>query len=181
MSIWFTSLCSVEKLPLFRNWTRTKYTTQFLRTLLLILTCRFCVYQRKFSISIYLLSGKIQIKTQHNTPTDPFTISEPRDQEIVDFYVVQDRRTTDFEAQKLRKGRSGQTLRAPQMFSECTRSLDLHSFVYEHKNCFASRYYFFFFYCYCCFRPRGQKYKGNNSLLADPLTMFSFFLLLCLL
>ena len=34
-------------------------------------------------------------------PTNPFTISKPRDQEICEFYVVQKRRTRDFEAPKL--------------------------------------------------------------------------------
>ena len=34
-------------------------------------------------------------------PTDPFTILEPRDQEIAEFYFVQERRATDFEARKL--------------------------------------------------------------------------------
>ena len=38
-------------------------------------------------------------------PTGPFTIFEPYDQEIGDFYVAQKRRRTDFEASKLRKGR----------------------------------------------------------------------------
>ena len=40
-------------------------------------------------------------------PTGPFTISEPRNQEIGEFYVVQGRRTTYFEASKLWKGGSG--------------------------------------------------------------------------
>ena len=34
-------------------------------------------------------------------PTEHFTILEPRDQEIDEFYAVQERRATDFEAQKL--------------------------------------------------------------------------------
>ena len=42
-------------------------------------------------------------------PTDPFTISEPYNQEISEFYVVRGRRTTDFEAPKLGKGPSGNT------------------------------------------------------------------------
>ena len=33
--------------------------------------------------------------------TGPFTILEPRDQGIGEFYVVQERRETDFEAPKL--------------------------------------------------------------------------------
>ena len=40
-------------------------------------------------------------------PTDPFTILEPRDEEIVEFYAEQKRRATDFEAPKLWKGLSG--------------------------------------------------------------------------
>ena len=40
-------------------------------------------------------------------PTKPFTILEPRDQEIGEFYVVQKRRATGFEAPKLWKGSSG--------------------------------------------------------------------------
>ena len=34
-------------------------------------------------------------------------ILEPRDQEIDEFYVVQERRATDFEAPRLGKGSSG--------------------------------------------------------------------------
>ena len=34
-------------------------------------------------------------------PTSPFTILEPQDQGIGEFYVVQKRRATDFEAPKL--------------------------------------------------------------------------------
>ena len=40
-------------------------------------------------------------------PTSPFTILEPRDQEIGEFYVAEERRATDFEAQKLCKCLSG--------------------------------------------------------------------------
>ena len=40
-------------------------------------------------------------------PTSPFTILEPQDQDIVEFYVVQERRATDFKAPKLWKGLSG--------------------------------------------------------------------------
>ena len=39
--------------------------------------------------------------------TNTFTISEPRNQEIGEFYVVQERRATDFEAPKLWKVSSG--------------------------------------------------------------------------
>ena len=34
-------------------------------------------------------------------PTSPFTILEPQDQGIGEFYVAQKRRATDFEAPKL--------------------------------------------------------------------------------
>ena len=40
-------------------------------------------------------------------PTGSFTISEPRNQEIGEFYGVQERLVTDFKARKLWKGRSG--------------------------------------------------------------------------
>ena len=40
-------------------------------------------------------------------PTGPFAISEPQDQEIGEFYVVQKRRATDFDDPKTSKGRSG--------------------------------------------------------------------------
>ena len=36
-----------------------------------------------------------------NNLTDPFTILEPRNQAIGKFYVVQERRVTDFKAQRL--------------------------------------------------------------------------------
>ena len=38
-------------------------------------------------------------------PTGPFTILELEDQEIREFYEVQERRSKDFEAPKLWKGR----------------------------------------------------------------------------
>ena len=40
-------------------------------------------------------------------PTDPFTILEPRDQDIGEFYEVHERRKTDFEATNLWKSLSG--------------------------------------------------------------------------
>ena len=45
--------------------------------------------------------------TLDSFPTNPFPILAPRDQEIGELYVVQDRRATDFEATKLWKGSSG--------------------------------------------------------------------------
>ena len=40
-------------------------------------------------------------------PTGLFTILQPRDQEIGNIYVFQERLATDFDARKLWKGRSG--------------------------------------------------------------------------
>ena len=40
-------------------------------------------------------------------PDRPFHIFKPQYQDIDEIYVVQERRATDFEAQKLRKSRSG--------------------------------------------------------------------------
>ena len=40
-------------------------------------------------------------------PTDPFTVLGPCDQDFSELYAVQERDTTDFEAPKLWKGRSG--------------------------------------------------------------------------
>ena len=40
-------------------------------------------------------------------PIKPFTILQPHNQNISEFYVVQERRAGDFEALELRKGRSG--------------------------------------------------------------------------
>ena len=45
--------------------------------------------------------------SETNSPTNRFTILEARDQEIDEFYFVQERRPTDFEAPKLGKGSSG--------------------------------------------------------------------------
>ena len=51
----------------------------------------------------------VAIPTYYDTqdPTDPFTILEPRDQEIAVLYAAQERGATDFEAPKLWKGLSG--------------------------------------------------------------------------
>ena len=43
----------------------------------------------------------IKYSTSDVYPTGRFTISEPQYQEIVEFFVVQERRGTDFEAPKL--------------------------------------------------------------------------------
>ena len=45
--------------------------------------------------------------SQLYTPTGTVTISDPKTQKIGEFYVVQDRRTTDIKVSKLGKGRSG--------------------------------------------------------------------------
>ena len=47
------------------------------------------------------------VPRSRRNPTNPFTFLEPRDQEIDEFYLVQERRATDFEAPKLGKGSSG--------------------------------------------------------------------------
>ena len=44
---------------------------------------------------------------RNDRPTNPFTILEPQDQEIGEFYVVQERHMTDFKAPKLWMGSSG--------------------------------------------------------------------------
>ena len=44
-------------------------------------------------------------------PTNPFSILEPQDQEIGEFYVVQERRATDLKAPKLWKGSSGRPMK----------------------------------------------------------------------
>ena len=51
-------------------------------------------------------------------PTNPFTMLEPQDQEIGEFYVLQERRATDFEASKLWKGSSGSVERLQKSSSE---------------------------------------------------------------
>ena len=51
---------------------------------------------------IFLMSIKLT-----GCPTDPFIRFKPQNQGIHGLYVEQKRRSTDFEAQKLRRGRSG--------------------------------------------------------------------------
>ena len=47
-----------------------------------------------------------QRSSDHNLyPTNPFTILKPRDQEIGEFLVVQERRPTDFKAQNYKRVR----------------------------------------------------------------------------
>ena len=53
---------------------------------------------------------------RYNT-TDPFSIWEPRNQEIGEFNIVQKHRATDLEALKLWKGRSGSVLSAQGDFN----------------------------------------------------------------
>ena len=52
-------------------------------------------------------SPKIRGTGEISFPTGLFIISESQDEEIGKDYVVQERRSTDFEASKLWKGRSG--------------------------------------------------------------------------
>ena len=66
-------------------------------------------------------------------PTRPFTISEPQDRAIGEFYVVQEGRVTDFQAPKLLKSRSGSSFFLPEIFifSGCllTKLLLLHQCI----------------------------------------------------
>ena len=57
-------------------------------------------------------------------PNRPFYYFEPQNQEIGDVYVVQERWTTDFEAPKLSKGRSG------------TLPIHLETFFFQIAQCF---------------------------------------------
>ena len=43
----------------------------------------------------------------YHLPTDPLIAFGPQDQEIGDLYVIQERRATDFDAPKSKKGGSG--------------------------------------------------------------------------
>ena len=47
------------------------------------------------SCIMHLIPGDAEL------PPNPFTILEPCDQDIGEFYLVQERRATDFEASKL--------------------------------------------------------------------------------
>ena len=59
-----------------------------------------------FEVIIYVHDTKLKaVFVCKSRPS--LTILEPEDQEIVEFYEVQDRRSTDFEALTLQKGRSG--------------------------------------------------------------------------
>ena len=55
-------------------------------------------YQKVFEVATVKV---ILYVTSIIIPTSPFTILVPHDQEIGEFYVVQERRATDFEAPKL--------------------------------------------------------------------------------
>ena len=62
-----------------------------------------------FSLSYLQASPCVsEVSQSRESPTNPFIILEPRDQEIGEFYVVEERRATDFEAPKLWKGSSGE-------------------------------------------------------------------------
>ena len=55
-----------------------------------------------------LISIEISPLELKKSPANPFSDSGPRNQEIGQFYVVQERRVTEFEAPKLRKSSSGE-------------------------------------------------------------------------
>ena len=81
-----------------------------------LLNSRFKFSRHSFSLLLnahHHCSGKYLFKRHSSIiepyPTDLFTIWEPQHQEIGEFYVVQERFATDFEAHKLRKGRSGRS------------------------------------------------------------------------
>ena len=59
----------------------------------------YVVHKYQWNIFAVVTSGQACYKTPF--PTGPFTILEHRDQEMGKFYVVQQRRTTDFESPKL--------------------------------------------------------------------------------
>ena len=55
--------------------------------------------ERKTSAAIrHTASWLLEANQSKLLPTDPFTIFEPQAQEIGEYYVVQKRRTTDFDA-----------------------------------------------------------------------------------
>ena len=56
----------------------------------------------------YTAASWVPLQPSVYIPTDPCTIREPKDQEIGEMYVVQERRPTDFDTSK---GRSGYTTR----------------------------------------------------------------------
>ena len=57
-------------------------------------------------------------------PANPFTILEPEDQGIGEFYVVQERRATDFKAPELWKSSSGCTIL--ELYNHLHKSLKVH-------------------------------------------------------
>ena len=59
-----------------------------------------------------LFTGKSVASIKTSYPTGLFPVFEPQYQGIGEFYVVHERRATDFEARKLWKGRSGNPVRA---------------------------------------------------------------------
>ena len=65
-------------------------------------------HPRLLASPVLFLGSELESLNKKQTyPTDPFSISEPQNQEIAEFYLVQERRKTDFEAPKLWKDRSG--------------------------------------------------------------------------
>ena len=65
----------------------------------------------------------------YHDPTNPFTILEHSDQEIGEFYVVQERRATDFEALKMWKGRSGRDILIILIFFENVEKMEFVLFM----------------------------------------------------
>ena len=65
------------------------------------------------------------VSNLNNNPTNPFTFLEPRNQEIGEIYVVQERRVTDFEAPKLWKGSSGTSNKQASLLLPRIKSLEI--------------------------------------------------------
>ena len=67
--------------------------------------------------------------TTGSNPTYPFTVLEPRDQEIGEFYAIQERCATDWEAPQLYKGRVGS-----QPDEECIYVLTIYFNIATYKT-----------------------------------------------
>ena len=101
---------NLEWLPNQNNHVILKTKTNLFRgcyTLLLLYKVNFIAWKPRNSPSLSLEISPSENFMFTRNPTNPFTISKPRDQEICEFYVVQECRATDFEAPKLWKGSSG--------------------------------------------------------------------------
>ena len=71
-----------------------------------------------FSLFVILLVGIAK-----GNPTGPFTILDPKYQEIGTIYVAQENRATWFKVLKLRKGRSGRQIESGSLNSRKTFSI----------------------------------------------------------